>query len=101
MGEVNPGRLADEVALLRRESENLRLALGVKIATYVRTINLGERDVLVVRPPKGISIRSEAAQAVLEHVAKLLKDRLGWEGPILFESQAEISKKVGGSGDQH
>jgi hypothetical protein len=101
LGEVNPERLAGEVASLRKESENLRLALGVKVATYVRTINLGKGDVLVVRPPKGISIRPEAWVAVLEHVSKLMKDRLGWEGPILFEGNMEISKQVGGSDGQH
>lgn len=101
MGEVNPERLADEVGVLRKENENLRIALGVKVATYARSINLVKGDVLVVRPPKGVSIRPEAAQAVLEHTAKVLRDRLGWDVPVLFESQATVEKKVGGSDDQH
>jgi hypothetical protein len=101
LGEVNPERLAGEVAALRKESENLRLALGVRVATYVRMINLGKGDVLVVRPPRGISIRPEAWSAVLEHVSKLLKDRLGWDGPILCEGSAEVEKRAGGPDGQH
>jgi len=88
---MNPGRLADDVVALRKEVENLRVALGVKVATYVRTLGLARGDVLVVTPPKGVSIPPEA----LEHTAKMLRDRLGWDVPVLVEGQATVGKAGG------
>lgn len=98
MGEVNPDRLASEVAELRRSVEDLRIALGAKIATYVRKIGLEEGDMIVIRAPDGISIRIEDLAEAAEHAAKLLENRYGRPIPVVVESGAIIEKREGGDG---
>jgi len=98
MGQVNPERLASEVAELRKSVDDLRIALGAKIATYVRTIGLAEGDMVVIRPPNGISIRIEDLAEVAEHAAKLLENRYGRPIPVIVESGAVVEKREGGSG---
>lgn len=97
MAHVNPERLASEVAELRKAVDDLQIALGAKIATYVRTIGLAEGDMVVIRA-QGISTRTEDLAQVAEHAAKILENRYGRPIPVIVESGAVIEKRQGGSG---
>jgi len=98
LAQTNPERLVRDLDELQRAVEDMRIALGAKIATYVRTINLEEGDMVVIRPPDGISIRKEDLAEAAGHAAKLLENRYGRPIAVVVESGATIEKRQGGSG---
>lgn len=96
LAEVNPEKLIGDLKELQRAVEDMRIALGAKISTYVRKIGLEENDVLVIRMPDGISMRPEDLLEAANHAAKLLENRYGRPIPVIAEIGSTIDKRQGG-----
>lgn len=82
MAELDPERIAGEVARLRRERDALRDSLALKLSAHVTTLSLQAGDVLLVR--KHGRLDRETAQEALAGLAQRLRQRYSWEGAIIM-----------------
>lgn len=87
LAQTAPDKLVEEVAKLRADRDNLREALSLKLVDYIRSINITDQDLLIVRRPERMT--PELILEVVEKVAFVLQTRYNWNGVVIVGSETE------------
>lgn len=90
MAATTPDSLFAEVTAARAERDNLREAITIKLSEYVRSLNVGKDDIIIVRRIGQMPVE-QLAQA-LEGMVERLRVRTGWEGVVVVEDLFRLGK---------
>jgi len=93
MGDLAPDKVVNELEATRRDRDALKQALSIRIVDFLKVLTLKPNDVLILKPPASrpnVSVESLTEIAMM--VTDRLKARAGWEGVLLIEAGASLTR---------